>query len=97
MRLTCRSQIANAIEISGIKETNSVALLGLVSSEIEVDNLVKTFLIKFEQANQDLELLAMNGEKAKKLKKIHGFSSALTRDQLLAALQERSVLLIFSK
>ncbi len=97
MRLTCKSQITEAIEASGIKEANSVALLGLLSSENDVKKTVNEFVSEVETTGQDLKFLEIDRQKASKLKRLHKLPNNLTNDQLQIALQEKSVLLIFSK
>jgi tRNA threonylcarbamoyladenosine modification (KEOPS) complex Cgi121 subunit len=97
MRLTCKSQITEAIEASGIKEANSVALLGLLSSENDVKKTVNEFMSEVETTGQDLKFLEIDRQKASKLKRLHKLPNNLTKDQLQIALQEKSVLLIFSK
>jgi len=95
MRLAGKNQISEAVEASGIKNTKAVALLGLVPSEEEMENAVGEFLSAFKSARQNVRLLELNQEKAKWLKKFHNLPLSLSDKELLIALQELSVLLIF--
>jgi len=96
MRLSGKKQISEAVEASGIRETDSVALLGLANVE-EIPKLVEFFQTTFQNSMQDLKLLDLDREKARRLKKAHGLLASLPDKKLLIALQELSVLLIFSK
>ncbi len=97
MRLSSRGQISEAVEASGIKSANSVALLGLVTTVLEVQNVIDRFLSVFGSVVQDMNLLRLDRQKASKLKKYHGLPSSLSKEDLQVALEERSVLLMFSK
>jgi tRNA threonylcarbamoyladenosine modification (KEOPS) complex Cgi121 subunit len=97
MRLSGKSQIMEAVEASGLKDTKAVALLGFASTEKEIQGIARGFLSTFKSASQDFRLLELNKGKAKWLKKFHELPLSLTEKELLIALQELSVLLIFSK
>jgi tRNA threonylcarbamoyladenosine modification (KEOPS) complex Cgi121 subunit len=97
MRLSCRGQIEEAIKASGIQNTDRVALLGLVSSLEEAEKLVQQFILEYEPSASEVSLLELNRTKAMNLKPLHSLPSSLSDRDLQIALQERSVLLIFSK
>ncbi len=97
MRLSGKSQISEAIGASHIQSTDSVALLGLLSNGEDVLEAVNRFQTNFSTATLDSKLLELNRRKAKLLKKDHGLPASLPDKDLLVALQELSVLLIFSK
>lgn len=97
MRLVCRSQISEAVEASGIKRSSSVAILGLVSNQSEVENQIENFSSIYGSGKQDISLIEMNRQKRTRLKKFHKLPGSFSDDQVRVALQEMSVLLNFSK
>ena len=97
MRLACKSQITEAVKASNISDTDKVALVGLASSQKQVEKLIQDLLSEYVSAKIDPDLLRLGVGKARSLKKLHGLPSWLTNGQLQTALQEKSVLLIFSK
>jgi tRNA threonylcarbamoyladenosine modification (KEOPS) complex Cgi121 subunit len=97
MRLASKSQILEAVESSGIENTSCVTILGLVSSEVEVEHTIKRFLSTFGWPVEDAGLIDLDKEKASKLKKSHGLRPSLSNRELQTALCEGSVLLMFSK
>jgi tRNA threonylcarbamoyladenosine modification (KEOPS) complex Cgi121 subunit len=70
LRLCCRGQISEAVDASGIKETDEVALLGFVASEAEAKQISDKFERDF-QASPDLELLSLTPEKSAWLSHFH--------------------------
>jgi len=96
MRISCSSQISEALEASALNNVNKIALLGLTSSLKEADRIVKRFQSEPYLAVASPDLLGVDERKAIWLKKFHGLPQNLSDNQLRVALQERSVLLIFS-
>jgi tRNA threonylcarbamoyladenosine modification (KEOPS) complex Cgi121 subunit len=97
MRITCQRQISEAIVASQIADTRSVALLGLVASDKEVEASIERLYSTCRSIVTDNSLLEFTKEKATKLRRFHRLPSSLPLDKLQTALQERSILLIFSK
>jgi tRNA threonylcarbamoyladenosine modification (KEOPS) complex Cgi121 subunit len=97
MRMACKAQISEAVEASHIDKTDSVALLGLVESVDTAQFVVEKFLTTIKPASQDISLLGLDRAKFISLKKFHQLPSKLSKAGLLVALQEKSVLLIFSR
>ncbi len=97
MRITCQRQISEAIAASHIEDTERVAILGLVHSEREIETSIERLYSICETVVLDNSLLELNKEKAARLKRFHRLPSSLTMDKLQTALQERSILLMFSK
>lgn len=97
MRLTGESQISEALKASGIKEAKSAAILGLVSSKQQAEEIIQRFSSTFERVISNPRLLELNQEKSRRLKKFHGLPDRLSDEQLQVALEEKSVFLIFSR
>jgi tRNA threonylcarbamoyladenosine modification (KEOPS) complex Cgi121 subunit len=97
MRITCQGQISEAIDASQIADTEAVALLGLVASEKEIEASIERLYSICKSMMSDNSLLELTKEKAMKLRQFHRLPSSLTFDKLQTALQERSILLIFSR
>jgi tRNA threonylcarbamoyladenosine modification (KEOPS) complex Cgi121 subunit len=97
MRLSCKKQIADAVLASAIKNTDSVALLGFAKDGIELERLIDDFRSTWNPVKQDIGLLNLSREKAALLKKFHGLPASMSKKRLQVALEEMSVLLIFSK
>jgi len=97
MRLSGKNQISEAVRVSKIQHTKSVGLLGLVSEIAEIDKTVARLESMYQTTSQNLKLLELDREKARRLKKLHGLPLSLSDRALQLALQELSVLLIFSK
>jgi tRNA threonylcarbamoyladenosine modification (KEOPS) complex Cgi121 subunit len=96
MRLSARNQISEAVKDSKIQKSKSVALLGL-SEKTEIEKIISRFQSTFKTTSQNLKLLELNREKSRRLKKLHGLPVSLSDGALQVALQELSVLLIFSR
>lgn len=97
MRVTCRGQISEAVRLSGIENIKEVALFGLTRSINRVREVIRNFSLSFENAIEDPSLLDLTSSKSKRLKELHGLPKTLKIEDLQTALQERSVLLVFSK
>jgi tRNA threonylcarbamoyladenosine modification (KEOPS) complex Cgi121 subunit len=97
MRLSGRNQISEAVKDSKIQSSKSVALLGLLPEKAEIEKIVADFQSKFKTTSQNLKFLELDREKARRLKKLHRLPVSLSERELQVALQELSVLLIFSK
>jgi tRNA threonylcarbamoyladenosine modification (KEOPS) complex Cgi121 subunit len=97
MRITCQKQISEAISASKIANTETVAILGLVNSEKDIESAIYRLYSTCKAAITDNSLLELNKEKATKLKQFHQLPGTLSRERLQTALQERSILLMFSK
>ncbi|HXQ92850.1 MAG TPA: KEOPS complex subunit Cgi121, partial [Nitrososphaerales archaeon] len=97
MRITCQRQISEAIVASQIADTETVALLGFVASENEIEASIERLYSACKSIVTDNSLLDLTREKASKLRRFHRLPSSLPLDKLQTALQERSILLIFSK
>jgi len=97
MRITCRAQISEAVASSGISSTNSLALFGIAGNKTEFEKSVKIVESLGTAAEREDKLLAMNKEKSLFLRKFHNLPKLLGEDQVVVALKERSVLLIFAK
>jgi tRNA threonylcarbamoyladenosine modification (KEOPS) complex Cgi121 subunit len=97
MRLSAEKQISDAVEASKIQATDSVTLLGLADKVEEISKFIELFQTTFQNYSQDLRLLDLDREKARHLKGAHGLLASSPDKKLLIALQELSVLLIFSK
>jgi tRNA threonylcarbamoyladenosine modification (KEOPS) complex Cgi121 subunit len=97
MRITCRNQISDAIALSGLSWTASLAMFGLVNSVDEVrdaEKSVSSFAGRLERNDRSLLL---DAKKMDYLKKLHSLPENLSADQIVVALKEKSVLLVFSK
>lgn len=97
MRLTGKSQISEALEASGIRKAKSVAMLGLVSSEEAAEEILARLTSTFKSAVIDRRLIDLDPAKSGRLKKFHGLPDTLSDQELQIALEEKSVLLIFSR
>ena len=97
MRITCEKQIIEAVSASGLSRTGAVAIFGYVGNESHIEKseeIIRTFARDSEAKD---ELLSLGQERQNHLKEFHKLPVWLNRDQLLIALKEKSVLLIFAK
>ncbi|MGI0091627.1 MAG: KEOPS complex subunit Cgi121 [Nitrososphaerales archaeon] len=97
MRATCKRQISEAVSASGISNVDRVALFGLIEKAESIDESESTLMSQVGTLKRRDELLLLDSQKVKFLKKFHGLPNWLERDQLLSMLRESSVTLIFSK
>ncbi len=97
MRISCQSQIEKAIELSGISETDRIAIFGLAASPRVFEASV-SLLENYDSAiKRDDSFLELNFKKARFLRKLHNFPPSCSYEQLLVYLRERSVLLILDR
>ena len=97
MRITCRSQISEAIIVSEISKTDRLAIFGFVKDESEIDAIHSRLRDQFGEIERKDSLLLLTKEKAKFLKQLHKLPSWLNDDQLFVALKERSALLVLDR
>ena len=97
MRITCRNQISDAVIISGLARTKNIAMFGLVNDTNDEDRARRTIEECSGHLNRNDDLLLLNKKKELYLKRLHKLPSDFDAIQLLAALKEKSVLLVFAK
>jgi len=97
MRITCQRQIADALTASGISNTDALAIFGLVKTETEIKDAVDIIRSVAKDMKRNDKLLSLDNEKQKFLQKFHTLPRWLSKDQLVVALKEKSVLLVLSK
>jgi tRNA threonylcarbamoyladenosine modification (KEOPS) complex Cgi121 subunit len=95
MRLSCQSQISQAIEMSNLRRAKSIALLGIVNDPKQIDD-AGSEIMRLGGKPSDSGLF-LTKKKEKFLRNLHGLPDAITSDQLPLMLAEKSVLLIFDK
>jgi tRNA threonylcarbamoyladenosine modification (KEOPS) complex Cgi121 subunit len=97
MRITCRRQIAEAVSASGISSTSEVAIFGCIDRESQAEESEQ--VIRSMDANLETrdDLLSVSKAKLDFLKEFQGLPEWFNEVQLLTALKEKSVLLVFDK
>ncbi|MCL4519120.1 MAG: hypothetical protein M1587_07985 [Thaumarchaeota archaeon] len=96
MRISCRRQISEAVELSGLRKTSSLVAFGIVPTTKDVESLLKELSAKLGAERSD-SLIDLNQEKIKFLREVHSLPEWMNEDQISPILLERSVLLVFSK
>lgn len=97
MRITCRNQISEAVIISGLTRIKDIAMFGLVN-DINAENSARKIIEEYSgHLNRNDDLLLLNKKKELYLKRLHKLPGDFTAIQLLVALKEKSVLLVFAK
>ena len=98
MRLTCQSQIKEAMRVSDISSTQEVGAFGFVVQNENIDSKIeKVEAILGDISDRDDLLLDMSNAKAEYLKKLHSIPQSFTDSQVVDFLLEKSSLLCFSK
>ncbi|HVB11579.1 MAG TPA: KEOPS complex subunit Cgi121 [Nitrososphaerales archaeon] len=97
MRITCQRQISDALVASGISNADALAIFGLVKTESEIKDAVEIIRSVAKDMKRSDNLLSLDNEKQKFLQKFHKLPRWLSKDQLVVALKEKSVLLVLSK
>ncbi|MHB1867562.1 MAG: KEOPS complex subunit Cgi121 [Nitrososphaerales archaeon] len=97
MRITCQRQISDAVIASGISNADALAIFGIVKTESEIKEGVEIIRSVAKDMIRSDDLLSLDNEKQKFLQKFHTLPSWLSKDQLVVALKEKSVLLVLSK
>ena len=95
MRITCQSQIATAVSVSGVADAQQVALFGLVGNPESVKGSCS--ILRSQGGTQDGYLLKMDSKRKLFLKEFHALPQSCTDAQIIDLLVEKSVLLSFSK
>ena len=97
MRNTCRNQISDAVVLSGLSKSKDIAMFGLVNDRDDADKARKIIEVNTGPLNRNDDLLLLNKTKTLFLKRLHRLPSSFDNSQLLTALREKSVLLVFAK
>jgi tRNA threonylcarbamoyladenosine modification (KEOPS) complex Cgi121 subunit len=97
MRITCQRQIADAVAASGISQTDAVAIFGFVKNESEINSAVDIIKSVAKDMKRNDNLLSLDNKKQKYLTTFHKLPRWISKDQLLVALKEKSVLLTLNK
>jgi tRNA threonylcarbamoyladenosine modification (KEOPS) complex Cgi121 subunit len=97
LRVTCQSQISRALEASGLEDSKSVALFGLLDSKDGVERCRSILLEEEGGAVRDDSLLDLTPAKEVFLRRFHGVPPRFNSVQLVSLLEERSALLVLSK
>lgn len=97
MRITCRSQISEAIDMSEISMADKLSIFGFLRDESEMDAMDRRLRGAAGEIVRNDRLLLLTKDKAKFLKRLHKLPARLNDDQLLVALSERSALLILDR
>jgi tRNA threonylcarbamoyladenosine modification (KEOPS) complex Cgi121 subunit len=97
MRITCKKQIIEAVSASGLSRTGAVAIFGYVGDESHIEKSEESIRTLAKDSEEKEELLSPGQERQNHLKEFHKLPGWLSKDQLLIALKEKSVLLIFAK
>lgn len=97
MRITCQSQITEAITTSGITDINELAIFGFVGNESIFSDALHIIASNGIQLFRNDKLLSLTKEKAMRLKQLHSLPIGLSRDELLVSLKEKSALLVFDR
>jgi tRNA threonylcarbamoyladenosine modification (KEOPS) complex Cgi121 subunit len=96
MRITCQRQISDAIALSKIEKTNVCAIFGIVRTIDMIGKSLKVIESNFPSAQRDDTLLDMGKKKTEFLRNVHRLPKSFNKSKVLVALEERSVLLVFS-
>ena len=98
MRLTCQSQIKDAVEVSGISSTQMVGAFGFVQRKESIDSTVeKVEMILGEIFERDDKLLEMDDARMRHVRRLHSIPENFPDSQVVDFLLEKSALLCFSK
>ncbi len=95
MRITCQSQIASALKLCNISCIKQIAMFGLVQSASDVE-LLSSDINSLGGFPAD-DLLRLTSVKKEFLSKFHNLPEQCNTSQLIDYLEEKSVLLVFSK
>lgn len=95
LRLTAMGQISEAIQLSKISNTDTLAVIGLLPGPGDAESTVNTILEYCPNAERNDMLLSLTEEKEKYLRRIHSISYA--KIDLMLFLEEKSALLNLSK
>lgn len=95
MRITCQSQISTALKLSKVSDAKQIGLFGLVENAGDAELSMSKLLAL--GAIRDDSLLKLDPRKEIFLKKFHNLPKWCTGNQVLDLLEEKSVLLVFSK
>jgi tRNA threonylcarbamoyladenosine modification (KEOPS) complex Cgi121 subunit len=97
MRITCRGQIQDAVELSGLTKARNIAIFGLANSGEDVQSALNSIQDFAGSMKRRDDLLSLDKEKEMYLRKIHNIPKSIRSDQLVTVLKEKSVLLAFDK
>jgi len=98
MRLTCQSQIKEAMRISGISSIQKVGAFGFAIETEDFDLTIERIeRLLGDISERDDSLLNLNNAKVAYLRKLHSIPQSFSDSQLVDFLLERSSLLCFSK
>ena len=97
MRITCQKQIADAVIASGISKTDAVAIFGFVKNESQINSIIEIIRSVAKDMKRGDDLLSLDREKQNYLETFHKLPRWLSKDHLLVALKEKSVLLALAK
>lgn len=95
MRITCQSQISTALKLSEVSDAKQMGLFGLVENSRDAERSASKLLAL--GGIRDDSLLKLDPRKELFLKKFHNLPKWCTGNQVLDLLEEKSVLLVFSK
>lgn len=95
MRITCQSQISSALKLSGVSYAKQLALFGLIENAREADRWCSRLLAA--GAIPDDSILKLTSERELFLKRFHDLPRWCMGSQIVDLLEEKSVLLVFSK
>lgn len=97
MRITCKGQISEAIASSGITNANSIVIFGFAKDKSQIQTAVELISTVAGVTRRSDHLLEMSREKSKFLREFHKLPKWFNDNQILVALKEKSVLLVFAK
>lgn len=95
MRISCQSQITEAIKASELEKSRDIALLGLVKTVSEIQHIERGLFSK--GAKRKDSVILPNKRKENSLRKLHDFPESVSKDQLSYLLAEKAALLILDK
>ncbi len=95
MRITCQRQISEAVSASEIDKAREIALFGLVTHESQIRKSTEIIEAVSRHLVRDDDMMMLDRNKLEYLRKFHKLPTWFSETQLVTALKERSVLLIF--
>ena len=98
MRLTCQSQIKEAMRVSGIASTNSLGAFGFADEESKISLLLDRVKSALGTAVcEDYSLLGVDSKKIRYLRELHSIPGSVPDGSIVNYLLESSALLCLSK
>lgn len=97
MRITCKKQILEAVDSSGLSNAESVAIFGYADGKGQIEKSIEAIRLLANGLERCDELLGMSEKKGAYLRKFHTLPKWMNDDQVVVALKEKSALLVFVK